>query len=164
VSLYRLAGTTAAYLPSARTTVQLYDTVTPSDGRRLIDTTIELGAGTAAGVTQPAWDQLELPGSAGTHRVQLTAGSFGTYGFDVDVVTGVDRIEGVRTDDEEVCFHVYQGDREVYGLDWTFTLDGQPRPGANYSVNCVSSFPVGAGALTGTALGLTATVELPAPE
>jgi hypothetical protein len=128
---------------------------------RLIDTSMELAM--AASVRR-AWDTLRLPNATvGNHALQVTAGDKPMATLDVEVVTGADGMiligssqpTVVADGSTSVCFAAMNGQRYVYGLTWTFVVDGRTETHGKSTLvrNCVV---VSASGLTSGSIPVTA--------
>jgi len=156
-----------------------YITLTDAGGEYLVDASLAFAAGSDGRVTQ-LWGMaatLDLGTTAGTLDVVIEAESFAPRPFSLVLVDHVDRVETVITelparqaDHGTVCFHAFTGDHEVALPEhaFSFTIENALDEGGDASfANCRRFQAHAAGAtirVTGTAQGVSATVELPIAE
>ncbi|MDB4961322.1 MAG: hypothetical protein JWP01_1321 [Myxococcales bacterium] len=108
---------------------------------RLIDSSMELAMAASQRV---AWDTLRMPNATvGNYALQVTAGDKPTATLDVEVVSGADTMiligssqPTVAADGStSVCFAAMNGQRYVYGLTWTFVVDGRTETHGKSALN-----------------------------
>ncbi len=128
---------------------------------RLIDTSMQLAM---AATDRRAWDTLRLPNATvGTYALNVTAGDRPTATLDVEIVAGADSMVMLGTaspsvpanQSTSICFAAMNGQRYVYGLTWTFVVDGSTvvHDRNDLNRNCVS---VSASGLTSGTIPVTA--------
>jgi hypothetical protein len=137
-----------------------------ADGTRLVDETL-VASGQYLG--KQAWDRYELPQLENGGEITVTADSLGTRQVPFDMFDTIDSIEatveGVPTPGGSVtvCFHAYNGDREVVA---PFDFDSYTGMHPSYVENCTGvSFTGGLTHATVTAhsLGLDHSIEVAIP-
>ncbi len=98
---------------------------------RLVDNSMSI---VLAGGLRSAWDAIRLPtATAGTSTLTVTAGDKPAASLTLEIVSAPTEITVIggasRTvapgATEMICFAGMHGQRYVYGLDWTFVVDGQ---------------------------------------
>jgi len=97
---------------------------------RLVDTSMVL---TLSGSERTAWDSVRLANAqVGTYPLTVTAGDRPAATFDVEIVDGATEIVSLSgqmptipaNSSDNVCFAAMNDGRYVYGLTWTFVVDG----------------------------------------
>ena len=113
--------------------IALYGDVQHSGGpvsERLVDTSL---IATLAGATRTRWDEVQLAhATAGHHALAVTAGDKPAADLDVEVVDGASAIAFQGTEPATIasgsssllCFSALSSNRYIYGLSWTFQVDG----------------------------------------
>ncbi len=113
---------------------------------RLVDTSMQLAM---AATNRRAWDRLHLPNATvGNYALTVTAGDKPAATLDVEIVAGADSMMLLGTaapsvpanQSTSICFAAMNGQRYVYGLTWTFVVDGQTEVHDKNDLhrNCVS--------------------------
>jgi hypothetical protein len=113
---------------------------------RLVDTSMQLSM---AATERLAWDTLRLPNATvGNYALTVTAGDKPAATLNVEIVAGADSMlllggsspSVPANSSTSVCFAAMNGQRYVYGLTWTFVVDGQTEihDGDDLNRNCVS--------------------------
>ncbi len=129
---------------------------------RLVDTSMQLAM---AATDRRAWDTLRLPNATvGNYALTVTAGDKPAATLAVEIVAGADSMVLLGTASPSVpanrstsiCFAAMNGQRYVYGLTWTFVVDGQTEVHDKNDLNrnCVS---VSASGMTSGTIPVTAT-------
>ena len=113
--------------------IALYGDVQHSGGpvsERLVDTSL---VATLTGATRTRWDEVRLANaSVGHHALGVTAGDKPAADLDVEVVDGAGSIAFQGTEPATIasgssslfCFSAMSSNRYIYGLTWTFHVDG----------------------------------------
>ena len=98
---------------------------------RLVDNSMSI---VLAGALRSSWDAIRLPSAmAGTSTVTVTAGDKPAASLTVEIVSAPTEVTVIGSASrtvapgatEMICFAGMHGQRYVYGLDWTFVVDGQ---------------------------------------
>ncbi|MBA3453820.1 MAG: hypothetical protein H0T42_12065 [Deltaproteobacteria bacterium] len=113
---------------------------------RLVDTSMQLSM---AATERRAWDRLRMPNATvGTYALTVTAGDRPAANMNVEIVAGADSMlllgsaspSVAANGSTSICFAAMNGQRYVYGLTWTFVVDGDTvvHDRNDLNRNCVS--------------------------
>jgi len=112
---------------------------------RIVDTSMQLAM---AATERRAWDTLGMPNATvGNYALTVTAGDKPAATMNVEIVAGADSMVLLggasptvpANSSTSVCFAAMNGQRYVYGLTWTFVVDGVTvvHDGNDLNRNCV---------------------------
>jgi len=179
----RLVGTDFESVPADRTGlvfapgdrtigVALLGEVQGSGGpasRRIVDTSMVLDL---PGATRTSWDSIRIPNAqVGTYPLLVTAGQMPAASIPIEIVAGADAIGVVgqpvvpANSETLVCFQATNAGRYVYGLSWTFRVNGTTHVNDSaFARNCISVSAAGQSSGTvpvvATAGGQSVTVDV----
>lgn len=156
----RLVGTSFEMMPTGRPAlvfgpgeqeiaVALVGDVQTSSGpdsRRIVDTSMILDL---PGSTRTGWDSIKLSDAQpGTYPLMVTAGDKPAAPLPIEIVAIADAVVPLEAGTPKVqpgssttiCFQATSSGRYIYGLMWTYTVDGQQivKGKGDLTRNCVS--------------------------
>lgn len=132
-----------------------------ADSRRIVDTSMILDL---PGATRTSWDSIRIGNAQpGTYPLVVTAGDKPAAPMPITVVAGADAVAPIDAgtpmvrpgSSTTICFQATSNGRYIYGLTWTYTVDGQTivKGRNDLTRNCVS---VPAGSHTSGSIPVTA--------
>ncbi|MBL9015911.1 MAG: hypothetical protein JNL83_17120 [Myxococcales bacterium] len=132
-----------------------------ADSRRIVDTSMILDL---PGTTRTGWDSIKIANAQpGTYPLNVTAGDLPQALLPVEIVAAADAVTPLEAgtptvrpgSSTTICFQATSNGRYIYGLTWTYTIDGQTivKGRSELARNCVS---VPAGNRTSGSIPVTA--------